>query len=144
MTVRALLKDKGEQVSTIRPDVKVGEIMDQLERDEVSALVVSKDGRTILGIVSGGDVMRGLKRDGPAIVEKTVEEVMTSEVVTCNVGEPLATVYELMDANRIRHVPIVDNGDLCGLINTLDVVKHRLGELELEAEALKGYVAGRA
>ncbi|WP_146180798.1 CBS domain-containing protein [Thalassorhabdomicrobium marinisediminis] len=69
---------------------------------------------------------------------------MTAEVLTCEVSEPLSKVYGLMDANHIRHVPIVEDGQIKGIINTLDVVGHRLREIASEAEALKDYVAGRA
>ena len=143
MTVRALLQNKGNFVSTVGPETRVQEVMDQLERDEVSALVVVGETGDILGIVSGGDVVRGLNRLGPEIVEKPVMDVMTSEVFTCDIAEPLSAIYELMDTNRIRHIPILEASQLRGIVNTLDVVKYRLREIENEAEALKEYVSGR-
>lgn len=144
MTVRRLIEGKGSFVSIIDPDVKVQEVMDQLERDEVSALVVSRDKRTLLGIISGGDVLRGLNRVGPEVVNYRVRDLMTTQVVCCDIGEPMKKIYKLMDTHQIRHVPITENGELCGIISMLDVVKFRLGEIEAEAEALKDYVAGRA
>jgi len=143
MTVRSLMKDKGTTVSTTSPKTTVQEIMDLLEIDEVSAVVVTDEDHAILGIVSGGDILRALNQRGPATLATPVTEVMTTEVLTCNASEPLSKVYELMDANRIRHVPVVEDGQLKGIINTLDVVKHRLREIASEAEALKDYVAGR-
>lgn len=143
MTVRSLLKDKGTTVSTTSPKATVQEIMDQLELDEVSAVVVTDDNRTILGIVSGGDVLRTINQKGSTILNAPVTEVMTTDVLTCDVSEPLSKVYELMGTNRIRHVPIVEDGQLKGIINTLDVIKHRLREIALEADAFKEYVAGR-
>jgi len=143
MTVRRLIDGKGNFVSIIDPDVKVQDVMDQLERDEVSALVVSRDKRTMLGIISAGDVVRGLNRIGPEVVERCVRDLMTTQVVCCDIGEPINKIYELMDAHQIRHVPITENGELCGIISILDVVKYRLAEIEAEAEALKDYVAGR-
>lgn len=143
MTVRSLLKEKGSAVSTAAPETVVQEIMDQLELDEVSAVVVTDEGQSILGIVSGGDVLRAINRDGPSILNAPVSDVMTPEVFTCQMSDPLSKVYELMDTNRIRHVPIVEDGQLCGIINTLDVVKHRLREIASEADALKNYIAGR-
>lgn len=144
MTVRRLIDGKGGLVSIIDPDVKVQEVMDQLERDEVSALVVSRDRKMVLGIISGGDVLRGLNRFGPDVAKCRVQDLMTTQVVCCDIGEPMKKIYELMDAHQIRHVPITDNGELCGIISMLDVVKYRLEEIEAEAEALKDYVAGRA
>lgn len=144
MTVRKLIDAKGGFVSIIDPDVKVQDVMDQLERDEVSALVVSRDKTSVLGIISAGDVLRGLNRHGPDVVDCRVRDLMTTQVVCCDIAEPMRKIYELMDAHQIRHVPITDNGELCGIINMLDVVKYRLGEIQVEAEALKDYVAGRA
>ncbi|WP_375565815.1 CBS domain-containing protein [Oceaniradius stylonematis] len=143
MTVKRLLQDKGSFVSIIDPDVRVQDVMDQLERDEVSALVVSRDKRTVLGIISGGDVVRGLNRIGPEVANRPVRDLMTTDVVCCDIGEPMQKIYELMDTHQIRHVPVIENGQLCGIISMLDVVKYRLGEIEAEAEALKEYVAGR-
>jgi|TARA_R110002073_G_scaffold86410_1_gene205256 CBS domain-containing protein len=117
--------------------------MDQLELDEVSAVVVTDEDRSILGIISGGDILRTLNQKGSVILTAPVAEVMTTDVLTCEVSEPLSRVYELMDTNRIRHVPIVEDGQLKGIINTLDVIKHRLREIASEADALKEYVAGR-
>jgi len=144
MTVKRLIEGKGRFVSIIDPDVKVQDVMDQLERDEVSALVVSRDKKTVLGIISGGDVLRGLNRIGSDVVNCRVRDLMTTQVVCCDIGESMKKLYELMDKHQIRHVPITENGELCGIISMLDVVKFRLGEIEAEAEALKDYVAGRA
>ena len=143
MTVRFLIHDKDAAVSTAHPDTKVQEIMDQFERDEVSAVVVTHNAGSILGIVSGGDILRALNRGGPSVLDNSVSDVMTTEVFTCDVSEPLSNVYEMMNTNQIRHVPIVEGGKLCGIVNTLDVVKYRLREIACEAEALKDYVAGR-
>tara|TARA_R110002110_G_scaffold403511_1_gene621347 strand:- start:273 stop:707 length:435 start_codon:yes stop_codon:yes gene_type:complete len=143
MKIETLLKEKGTFVSIATPETKVQEIMDQLEYDEVSAIVVTDDDDSIRGIVSGGDVLRALNRIGPSCLERPVSEVMTTEVFSCDSSEPLSKVYGVMDTNRIRHVPIVKDGHLCGIINTLDVVKHRLREIAWEAEALKNYVSGR-
>lgn len=144
MTVQKLLRDKGSFVSVIRSDVRVQDVIDQLEADDVAALVVSDDNRNILGIISSRDVVHGLKRFGRDVADKPVGELMRHEVVTCDIGEPMTRVLELMDANQIRHVPITTDGTLCGIINMLDVVKYRLKEIETEAEALREYVAGRA
>ena len=143
MTVKSLLQDKGNYVSVIRSNDRVQEVIDRLEADDVSALVVSDDNQDILGIVSNGDVVRGLQQFAGEVVEKPVSALMTRDVVACDIGEPMSKILELMDAHQIRHVPITSNGKLCGIINMLDVVKYRLKEMELETEALKNYVAGQ-
>lgn len=144
MTVRRLIDGKGNFVSTIRPDARIDDVIGQLEADDVSALVVTNDNEEILGIISGGDIVRGLKSFGRNVGDKRVNELMTSNVITCDVGEPMSRIYELMDKNQIRHVPITKDGRLCGIINILDVIKYRLDEINQEAAALREYVAGRA
>lgn len=143
MTVRKLLEAKGDFVSTAPPTATVRDIIDQLERDEVAAVVVSPDGKRIDGIISNASIVRGLRQFGPEVVDLPVVRLMRRPVVVCDIGEPMRTVYELMDRHKIRHVPIVDENGLCGIIHMLDVVKYRLVELDMEAEALKEYVAGR-
>jgi CBS domain-containing protein len=142
MTVRSVLKEKGSDVPTASPTTTVQEIINQFELDEVSALVVTNGSDEIVGIVSGGDILRAINKGGAAILNSPVSDIMTTDVFSCDVSEPISKVCELMDSNQIRHVPIVEEGKLRGVINTLDVVKHRLHELASEADALKEYVAG--
>lgn len=142
MTVRRLLAGKTGEVPVIRSDVQVQDVIDRLESDDVGALVVSDDGTTILGIISAGDVVRGLKTFGRNVGERPIGDLMTRDVVSCDIGEPMSRVYELMDQHRIRHVPITRNGELCGIISMLDVVKYRLDEIKAEAEAMKDYIVG--
>lgn len=144
MTVRKLLNSKGRFVSGIGSNVRVQDVVEQLESDDVAALVVTDDKESILGIISGRDVVRGVKQFGPEVANRLVGDLMTRKVVTCDIGEPLEKILNLMDAHQIRHVPITDGGNLCGIINMLDVVKYRLREIQTEAEALKEYVAGSA
>ena len=144
MTVRRLLQGKGTFVSVAPPEATVQDIIDQLERDEAAAVVISRDGAAVDGIVSNGSIVRGVRDFGRDIVDRPVSELMTTSVVTCDVGQPIKTIYELMDKHQVRHIPITENGKLCGIIHILDVIKYRLDELNAEAEALKAYVAGRA
>jgi CBS domain-containing protein len=143
MNVQKLLEAKGTFVSVIRSHVTVDDLINQLEADDVSAIVVSDDDKNILGIISGIDIVRGLKTFGRDVGDKPVNELMTRRVITCDIREPLSKIYELMDEHQIRHVPITKNGQLCGIINILDVIKFRLAEIQQEAEALKNYVVGR-
>ena len=142
MTVRRLLAGKQAGVALIPPDVRVQDVINQLETDDVSALVVSDDGRRILGIISAGDIVRGLKTFGRDVVDRPLSDLMTRNVVSCDIGEPMSRIYELMDLHQIRHVPITQSGELCGIINMLDVVKYRLDEIKAEAEAMKDYIVG--
>ena len=142
MTVRRLLEGKGDFVSVIRSQVRIQDVMDQLEVDDVAALVVSDDGQNILGIVSNRDVVRGLRDLGPSLAEQPIGNVMTRDVVTVDIGDSMQKVLELMDSHQIHHIPITDHGRLCGIVNILDVIRYRLDELEAEAEALRHYVAG--
>src|SRR5690348_6456571 len=143
MTVQTLIERKGSFVSIIHPDVTVDDVIKQLEADDVSSVVVSGNDEDILGIVSPADIVRGLKNFGRDVGDRPVSDIMTCNVVSCDIKEPLTTIYELMYKHQIRHVPITDHGRLCGIINILDVISYRLAEIQQEAEALKDYVAGR-
>jgi len=144
MTVRRLLERKGYFVSVARPDARVQDIIDQLERDDVAAVVISRDGKIIDGIISTRSIASGLKHLGRDVVDRPVGDLMAREVVTCDIGESISKIYELMDEHQVRHIPIIDAKGLCGIINTLDVIKYRLDETQSEATALKEYIAGRA
>lgn len=144
MTVSKLLRTKGNFVPYIRSDSKVADVIELLEAGETGALVVTNDMYNILGIVTGRDIIRALRINGEDVMRMSVDHVMTRDVVTCAYDQPITSVLRLMDEHQIRHIPIVNNGDLCGIIDMLDLVKYRLGELEHEANALKDYVAGKA
>ena len=142
MTVQNLLKGKGTFVPVIPADVRLQDVIDQLELDKTGALVVTNEDRGIIGIITERDIARGLKTFGRNVVEKPLRDMMTRDVFTCDVSQPLTAVLELMDKHQIQYVPITENGKLCGIINMLDLVKFRLDEIENEAKALKAYVAG--
>lgn len=142
MSVKQLLKGKGTFVPVIRSDLTLQHVIEQLDVDEAGALVVTDDSRKILGIITERDIARGLKTYGRNVVDKPLRELMTKDVVTVDINEPIATVLDLMDRHKIHYVPVIEGGALAGIINMLDLVKHRLGEIELEANALKAYVAG--
>lgn len=144
MTVRKLLEGKTGFVSVARPEATVQEIIDQLEKDETAAVVICSDGKAIEGIVSNASIVRGVRQFGRNVVDRPVSELMTTAVITCDINEPMRTIYELMDRHQIRHIPITEHGELCGIIHMTDVIKFRLDEIRTEAEALKDYVAGRA
>ena len=143
MSVRQLLKGKGTFVPVIRSNLCLSDVVDKLEIDSVGALVVTDDDSKILGIVTERDIARGIKRHGRDVVDRPLRDLMTENVVTVDVNEPLSTVLQLMDKHQIHYVPVTNGGSLYGIINMLDLVKYRLAEIETEANALKDYVGGR-
>jgi CBS domain-containing protein len=144
MTVRRLLENKGRFVPIIRSDLKLSDVIDQLALDEAGALIVTDDGATVLGIITERDIARGLKKHGRDVMDKPLRELMTKEVISVDINEPLVAVLQLMHDHQIHYVPVKDRGSLCGIINMLDLVKHRLDESQLEANALRSYICGSA
>jgi CBS domain-containing protein len=144
MSVRNLLGSKGNFVPIIRSNSTLADVVEILEADEAGALVVTDDERTILGLITERDVARALSTYGSGVLNIPVADVMTRDVVTCDFGQPISSILELMHEHQIEHVPITQDGKLRGIINMLDLVKYRLGELEMEARALKDYVVGRS
>ena len=144
MSVKLLIKGKGSFVPVIRSDLTLNDVINQFDIDNVGSLVVTDDNREILGIITEHDIARGLKEHGRNVVDRPLGDLMTKDVITVDINETLTRVLELMDQHRIHYLPVTERGSLCGIINMLDLVKYRLAEIELEAKALKDYVAGRA
>ncbi|MDN3238120.1 CBS domain-containing protein [Glycomyces tritici] len=127
---------------TIRPEDSVRALVAKLAEHNVGALVVSADGRNVAGIVSERDVARGLHTD-PVLLDAPVSRIMTTDVHTRAPGDSIEDLMVLMTRQRIRHVPVVTDGDaLVGIVSIGDVVKGRIGQLEFEKEQLEGYIAG--
>lgn len=142
MSIQALLNAKGRFVPIISSNVSIDDVIDKLEIDKVGALVVTDDNQTILGIITERDIARGLKAFGRNVVDKSVGELMTRNVETCDVDQSVEAVLRLMDERQIQYVPITRNGALYGIINMLDLVKYRLSQIDAEAAALRAYVTG--
>ncbi|MBO0741219.1 MAG: CBS domain-containing protein [Hyphomicrobiaceae bacterium] len=142
MSIRTLLSRKGRFVPIISSEVSIADVIDKLEIDKAGALVVTDDNHTILGIITERDIARGLKRFGRNVVDKPVRDLMSTNVRTCDVDEPVESVLRLMDQYQIEHVPVTKDGQLCGIINMLDLVRYRLNQIDTEARALKAYVIG--
>jgi len=128
-----------QDVVTISPEATVRELIALLAEHNVGALVVSDDGERVSGIVSERDVVRRLHAD-EAVLDAAVSEIMTSEVRTCAGTDAVTDLMQTMTEHRIRHVPVVADGRLTGIISIGDVVKHRIGELEFERDQLDHYV----
>jgi CBS domain-containing protein len=139
--VEGLLSSKGDSVVTVPPTATVTEVLDTLAEHSVGALVVSGDGARVDGIVSERDIVRSLAEHGGALLDHEVATIMTREVVTC---EPQTTVDELstfMTERRIRHLPVIVDGRLAGIVSIGDVVKDRIKDLETEAQTLHEYIS---
>lgn len=143
MLVSQILKSKGsEGVATIAPGTTVAKAAEILSQKKIGALVISKDGQTLTGIISERDIVRELGRRGAACLGESVDGMMTARVVTCARGDATDDVLQKMTDGRFRHIPVVEDGRLVGLISIGDVVKARLSELSMEKEALEGMIKG--
>jgi len=140
MTVNDILLHKGSQVITIEPATTVAAAVRTLVQRRIGALVVTGADHRIVGIVSERDVVRVLDEKGTAVLDAPVAEVMTRRVVTCDRNETIAEIMERITSGRFRHVPVVENGRLVGIVSIGDIVKARLGELEHEQDALREYI----
>jgi CBS domain-containing protein len=145
MDIEAILSVKGRAVSTIRPEVTVGEAMRRMRQERIGALVISEDDRRILGIISDRGILHAITERGVGVLEERIDVIMAREVFTCSPRDRVGSIMRLMTDRRIRHVPVIDaGGELYGLISIGDVVKHRLDEVQREAEAMRDYIAGVA
>ena len=139
MSIQQILAAKGTKVATAAPDTRVGVAATRMHMERVGALVISRDGRTVEGILSERDIVRGLTRSGDSVVDLPVSALMSREVRTCRPDAEIRAVMRLMTDHRIRHLPVVDNGVLCGIVSIGDVVKSRLEDMEMEANVLRDY-----
>ncbi|MET0819411.1 MAG: CBS domain-containing protein [Aeromicrobium sp.] len=142
MRVHDVLASKGStEVFTIAPTVTVRELLDVLAERDIGALVVSDDGDRMLGIVSERDIVRKL-RDVENARDTRVADIMTTDVRVCSPDDEFTDLMAIMTRHRVRHVPVLDDGRLVGVLSIGDAVKHRMEQLEFERDQLTSYVAG--
>ena len=139
MTVRAVLGSKGHQVISVSPDAKLSAAVKILAERRIGAVMVMS-GQKIEGILSERDVVRVLCERGAAVLEEPVRSVMTSKVITCHESDTVGAIMEIMTSGKFRHLPVVENDRIVGLISIGDVVKWRVAEYEREQEALQDYI----
>jgi CBS domain-containing protein len=140
MNVKEILSVKGRDVVTIEPHGNVGVAARLLAERRIGAVVVTGvDGR-IVGILSERDIVQAIAARGTAVLEVPLSEVMTRKVTTCSPSDTISSIMENMTAGKFRHVPVVEQGRLAGIISIGDVVKHRLMEMEHEQAALRDYI----
>lgn len=143
MLVSQILKSKdSEAVVTSAPTVKVSEAARELSEKRIGTLLISSDGKTALGILSERDIVRELGKQGNGCLNLTVDKLMTKELVTCTRQDRAETILQKMTEGRFRHMPVVEDGVVVGLISLGDVVKARLSELAMEKDALEGMIMG--
>jgi CBS domain-containing protein len=141
--VSEILEQKGSHVATLAPDTTVRFAVAELNRYRIGALVVSTDGQRVEGIVSERDVVRGLSERADGLLESPISVLMSSSVHTCGLDDDTETLMQAMTVRRIRHVPVVRDGVLCGIVSIGDIVKSRIGELEKDRNELVEYINAR-
>jgi CBS domain-containing protein len=144
MNVEGILRAKGARVVTIRPDATVAELVRGLRDERIGAMVVSKDGSHVDGIVSERDVVHALADTGAAAINARVSGIMTTPVMTCAPTDSVKSLMELMTRHRIRHLPVVEGDMVAGIVSIGDVVKNRLDEMSTETSVLReAYLGAR-
>ena len=142
MNVETILRNKGNWVATIRPDATVGDAIGMLNRERIGAIVVSEDGIGVDGILSERDIVAALAEQGTNLLSRSVDDVMTHDVITCDPGDTVGELMAEMTNRRIRHFPVVADGRLRGIVSIGDLVKSRLDEVEFEASSLRSFISG--
>lgn len=141
MNIAQILKAKGRAVSTARPETTLSEIIGKLAQKKIGAIVIVGENGKVAGIVSERDVIRRLGERGEAALAEPVSDSMTSTVVTCHESSTLEEMMEVMTQGRFRHVPVLEDGALVGIVSIGDVVKHHVAEVEMEVTAMRDYFA---
>jgi CBS domain-containing protein len=142
MNVETILRNKGGAVATVAPHAKIAEAAAMLRREGIGALVVSRDGSAVDGIISERDIVHGLAGLGAGLLDTKVETLMTRRVFTCSPRDTIADLAAEMTQRRIRHIPVLRDGALAGIVSIGDVVKARLDEMEYETNSLRSFIAG--
>ena len=140
MTVSIILAHKGRDIVTIEPSASLAEAIKVLAEKRIGAALVLGADRRIAGIISERDIVRALADRGAAMLDEPVSQTMTRKVETCNESETVATIMERMTSGKFRHLPVVDQGRLVGVVSIGDIVKHRVHEMESEQVAMRDYI----
>ena len=140
MKVAAILANKGDFVATVAPDASVTALLALLAENEIGAVVVSSDGAVINGIASERDVARALTSEGATVLDAPVSHIMTNVICTCEPDSPVEEIMVQMTENRVRHVPVLKDGKMVGIVSIGDIVKARIDHLEDERKSLLSYI----
>ena len=141
MNVAGILKVKGRAVTTARPDSTLCEVAQKLSAKRIGAVVVVGDQGSVAGIISERDVIRAIGDRGPDALQLPVAEFMTRDVVACVETSLVDELMQMMTRGRFRHLPVIEDGALVGIISIGDVVRHHVAEVEMEVSAMRNYLA---
>ena len=139
--VSSILKVKGKSVATAGPEDTLEAIAKRLAERRIGAIVIVEEGGQVAGIISERDIIRALSQNGSGALVLPVGEVMTKDVMTCNETSTIDQMMAVMTQGRFRHVPVVQDGALVGIVSIGDVVKHHIAEVEMEVTAMRDYLA---
>ncbi len=139
MTVRAILDTKGHQIQSVTPDSKLSDAIKILAEKKIGAVLAMERGR-IEGILSERDIVRVLGERGAAVLDEPVSSVMTRKVISCRPSDTVSGIMEMMTLGKFRHLPVIEDSRVVGLISIGDIVKWRVREYETEQEALREYI----
>jgi CBS domain-containing protein len=138
--VSVILANKGHQVTTIEPNAIVADAVKLLKEHRIGALLVTGPEQRIVGILSERDIVRALGERGADALTLPLTEIMTRKVATCSEGDSIGSIMQRMTEGKFRHLPVIEQGRLVGIISIGDVVKYRLEEVEREQEAMRDYI----
>lgn len=141
MTVSIILAGKGREVVTIEPNTSLASAVALLAEKRIGAVLILGADRHISGILSERDIVRALAERGANALTESVSQTMTRKVSTCTETETVSSIMERMTDGKFRHVPVVDQGQVIGIVSIGDIVKHRLHEMEQESAAMRDYIA---
>ncbi|MCP5081587.1 MAG: CBS domain-containing protein [Alphaproteobacteria bacterium] len=141
MNVGGILNNKGRTVETASPETTLQEVAGVLGAKKIGALIILGSNGKIAGILSERDIVRAIAEGGASTLKKPASEFMTEKVITCSESDTVNQLMESMTQGRFRHLPVVHNGKLTGVMSIGDVVKHRIAEAEFEAEEMKRYIS---
>jgi len=141
MYVESILKAKGGEVVAVAPSDTIAVATQILNEKGIGAILVRETSDKIVGIVSERDIVRGIARHKGSCLDMKVSDLMTSPVISCQPDDSIDKIMQLMTDRRIRHLPVMQDGDLLGIISIGDVVKRRISEIEHETEALRQYIS---
>jgi CBS domain-containing protein len=140
MIVKSIIEIKGRDVVTMEPGASLDTAAKMLAERRIGAVIVLGADARVVGILSERDIVRALAERGTGAMNEPLSQVMTRKVVTCTLDETIHSIMERMTAGKFRHLPVMEQGHLVGIISIGDVVKHRIVEIEQESDALKNYI----
>lgn len=143
MQVDNILKSKRPAVLWVSPAMTIGEVAERLRSTDVGAMIVSNNGEALQGLISERDIAQGLAVHGAALLSLKVQDLMTRSVISCSPEDNIADIARIMTMRRIRHIPVVEDGRLVGVVSIGDVLKSRISEIELEANVLRDLAVAR-